>query len=229
MEWLTIGLVLFAGAQVFVQVRTEQQRLRERQAEEERADDLALQLALAEHFRIDGLADEWERADLVELSCLGVLNPSEVLPRDWSTVMSALARLSVESGFLGSVALTLAHDTARRIAMLNSVVTDVIKSTAETFALRDRYPNATSVDSMVSTVRVNNSERVGDLEKQIRTMTRDLARLIFDAGRQSPRADISRVLKFRDDMRSDFGKRAVARTREPEGKALETGDKSGQS
>jgi hypothetical protein len=210
MEWLTIGLVIFAGAQIFVQVRTEQGRLRERQEDEERAEDLAFQLAWAEHFRIDGLADEWERADLVQLSCLGILNPADVLPRDWTTVMSALAHLSVESGYLGGVALTLAHDTARKIGALNSVVRDVIK----------KYPADSSTVTMAETVHAHHPEMLADLQKQIRATSRDLSRLMFDAVAQSRRAKIHRVMDFSDDMRSSFGKRAVQAIKEREQESL---------
>ncbi len=87
MEWLTIGLVLFAGVQAIVQVRTENQRKQERKTDRERSDDLAFQLAWAEQFRIDALAEEWDETetDLVSLSCLGVLNPSD---SRWSSGMA---------------------------------------------------------------------------------------------------------------------------------------------
>jgi len=211
MEWLTVGLVLFAGAQVFALGRTEDQRKRERKIDRERSDDLAFQLAWAEQFRIDGLADEWDRADLVSLSSMGVLNPGDVLPRDWTAVISALVSLSVESGYLGGVAITLAHDTARRIAMLNSLVADVIR----------KYPEDTSLVDMAATVRGHHPETIANLETQIRTTTRDLSRLLFDSLRQSPRADLFRQMNFREDMRSMFGQRAVLAIKEREGEALE--------
>jgi len=218
MEWLTVGLVLFAGAQVFAQGRTEDQRKRERKTDRERADDLAFQLAWAEQFRIDGLADEWDREDLVSLSSMGVLDPADVLPRDWTAVISALVSLSVESGYLGGVAITLAHDTARRIAMLNSLVADVIR----------KYPEDTSLVDMAATVRGHHPETIASLETQIRTTTRDLSRLLFDSLRQSPRADLFRQMNFRDDMRSMFGQRAVLAIKQREGEAWERAKKRHQ-
>jgi hypothetical protein len=173
-------------------------------------DDLAYQLAFAEHFRIDRLADEWERTDLVSLSCLGVLNPSDALPRDWTTVMSALARLSVESGYLGGMALTLAYDTARKIGALNSIVRDVIK----------KYPAESPTATMAETVHSHHPEMLADLEKQIRSNSLDLARLIFDAVNQSPRARVLRVMDFTDEMHSSFGKHAVETIKERERESL---------
>ena len=207
-EWLTIGLLIFAGVQILVPHLAERRRISERQADDERASDVAFQTAWAEHFRIDGLADEYERLDLLQLAALGVLNPDDVLPRDWSVVMSALARLGPEAGYLGGVALTLGHDTARNIATLNALIKN----------FQRMYPNE-GAERIAELVRNNRKREVDELEKKIRQMTRDLGLLMFDAVRQSPRADVHRIMNFRDDMRSQFGKTAVKAIKEREQKA----------
>lgn len=209
MEWLTIGLVLFAGAQIFVQVRTEQQRLNEREADDARALDVAWQIAWAEHFRIDQLSDEWQQLDLVQLSALGVLNPSDVLPRDWSVLMSSLARLSLESGYLGGLALTLGHDLARSVATLNAIVKSV----------QHDYP-IEGPERIVHLAREQRKKELQELETKIPNMTRDLSLLLFDAVRQSPRADITRDMNLNDDMRSIFGKYTSEALLERQRKAL---------
>lgn len=219
-EWLTIGLMVFAGVQVYVPHRAEQQRLRERaldelekQGQRDRDEDMSFQITWSEHLRLDALADDWDKEDLLRLSTLGVLDPEHVLPRDWSVIMTALARLSREAGVLGAVALSLGHDTARNIASLNGLVE----------GFRVQYPNR-GPEEIQSLVRSNRGGQVDALQKDIKRDTRNLALLLWDAVRHSPRADIARVLDFHDDMTSEIGKAAVAalKEREQTGLAQET-------
>jgi hypothetical protein len=218
LEWLTAGLAFFALAQVVVQVRSERQRQRERCEDKTRADDEAMQLAWAEYFRIDRLAVEWEKADIVSMAALGVLRASDVLPRDWTTMMGALAHLSIESGYLGGVALTLGHDTERLVATLNSLVEAERAKDNAAFRLRNEYGNA-SMTYVAKSLRSSQPDAVKELEKHIKGNVRDLANLLWDAVRQSPRTDIIRQLDFHDDMVSSFGKGAVREIKAREQKA----------
>ena len=206
-EWLTVGLVIFAGVQILVPHLAERRRISERKADDDRANDVAFQLVWAEHFRLDQLAEMFECEDLVQLAALDVLNSGEVLPRDWSVVMSGLARLSQESGYLGGVALALGHNTATRIAVLNGLVD----------SFRKQYPDK-SPDELVEMVRHNRKKEAEQLQDTIRANTRDLSRLMWDAVRHSPRADVVRNMNFREDMQSKFGQnaaRAVAKRGKP--------------
>lgn len=212
---LTIGLLLFAGMQWWVTKRSEAARRRERAADEQardreadRALDAAFQLVWAEHFRLDGLADQWDREDLVVLSALGVLSPDDVLPRDWTVVIRAVSQLSVESGFLGGVAMTRAHDMARSIASLNGVVQGIAR----------QYPQ----HAPAHIIQVAHSSYRGETDPIVRAIrhgTRDLSLLLWDAARQSPRADLDREMNFRDDMRSESGRVAIGALKAREAEA----------
>src|SRR4051794_8730640 len=110
MNVLTFGLLVFAGAQVWVTYRGEVYRRKERAADEasrtrseEHELDLPYQALWAEHFRLDALTDHLESADLVQMSLSGVLRPEDLIPRDWSTQTRMLGRLGVEAGYLGGV------------------------------------------------------------------------------------------------------------------------------
>jgi hypothetical protein len=203
---LTFGLLLFAGMQWWVTYKGERTRRLERAHDEalaaensERDQDRAFQTVWAEHFRLDGLAVSWERQALVLLSALGVLHPADLLPKDWTTIVEALGLLGRESGFLGGIALTLAHDTEREVATLNAVVNGFTRKYSEQ-----------SPGEIAQLVRHHRREEVAELEARIRRMVRDLSNMLWDAARQSPRADVERVLNFKDDMHSEFARRAAA-------------------
>jgi hypothetical protein len=223
-EWLTLGLLVFAAVQVAVQVATEIGRRRER-AEDERIRlasnahelDISFQTVWAEQFRLEGLANAWDHADLIELSVLGVLRSEDVLPRDWTVVMHALARLGSEAGYLGSVAMTLSHDTARQIATFNESVKE--------FATHCPHPGAAN---KMRFVQDQYGPQLEPHQKGIRTGLRELSLLLWDATRHSEPASRHRVLDFKDDLSSEFGQHAVtalaerAKAREVDAKRLST-------
>lgn len=202
---LTVGLLFFAGMQWWVTREAERTRARERSADEdtaqrndEREQDRAFQTVWAEHFRLDALAEQWAAQDLVQLSALRVLRAADVLPRDWSVVMAALSRLSTEAGYLGALALTLAHDAERDVAILNGIIEGMAR----------QYPNK-GPEEIAQMVRQNRGRDVAQAENNVKERTRDLALLMWDAARHSPRADVDRTMDFRDDMRSPFGRHMV--------------------
>jgi len=224
---LTLGLLVFAGMQWWVTHKAEESRREERfqdkTDERERRDqelDRAFQTVWAEHLRIEALADYWDEHDFVTLSALGVLRASDLLPRNWTTIMEALGVLGRESAFLGAVAVALAHDAEREVAALNAIVGGYTR----------QYPDK-SPDEIANLVRHNRGNDVLILEKNIKKLARDLANMMWDAARQSPRADVPRELKFHDDMYSDYARAAVEalKKREPnplvpiEGKAPNAG------
>lgn len=203
---LTVGLLIFAGMQWWVTRASEQNRLAERaddaavrQQVSEEEQDRAFQTIWAEHFRLEGLAESWERADLVHLAALGILRSSELLPRDWSTMVTALGRIGRESGFLGGVAIRLAHDVERQVAELKALVDGFAR----------QYPQR-SPNEVATLTRENANAACTRLEGIIRILARDLSNLVWDAARQSPRAELVRTLNFSDEMHSKFGKTAVA-------------------
>jgi hypothetical protein len=122
MEWLTLGIVIFAGAQLWIQHRAELARVKERQSDVKEAGDQTYQALWAEHFRLESLADQWETENILELAALGTLTPDTVLPENQADAAREFARLGVEAGYLGGVALTFAHDLSRYMRRLEGVV-----------------------------------------------------------------------------------------------------------
>lgn len=201
MLWLTFGLLVFAGVQVWIQHRSEMTRTAERKSDLDTATDVTWQIAYAEHFRLNALAERWERHDLVLLSAIGVLNARDVLPRDWGTVTRSLAGLGPEAGMLGALAVTLSHDVAADVATLNSVV--------QSYA--SQMPAHSSPDVVVKEVRSTRGEALDKIVSSIRGNLREIAFALGDAVLLSPRAHVERDFVFRDDMKSRIGKEAAKR------------------
>jgi hypothetical protein len=199
MEWLTIGLVIFAGIQVGLQARVERQRKAERRADQDEALDRAFQYVWAEHFRLEGLADELDRRDLIEMAFLGILRPEEVLPGDWGKLTEAMATLSREAGFLGGMAVGLCHDVERSIRIL---VTSI--DSFETHG-----PTEVSALERVQWLRHQYGKDVAPWEAAVRKGVRELSTLLWDVARHNPRVSVDRRLEFSDDLKSEFAKAAV--------------------
>lgn len=205
MEWLTIGLVLFAGAQVWIQHRAERNRRAEserdeqnRLSAEQRALDRTYQALWAEHFRLESLASQWDEADVLELAVLGVLGTDTVIPSNRSAVAGDFAILGPEAGYLGGVALTFANDLARQIALLVGLVA----------SYRREYPEKGDAD-LVALIRHNRSDEVATLEASLRKGVRELSLQYWDAISHSASAKIQRKLDFRDQLRSELAQQAV--------------------
>ena len=220
MTLLTVGLLVFAGVQVYIQNRNENARKAERRADRDDAIDRAFHLTWAEHFRLDSLANQLNKRDLIEMSVLGVLRSEDVLPRDWAEVTKALSSLSREAGFLGGVANTLAHDLAHQIALFNGSV-------------RGFASGAPSMSdaARVEWIQARHRNDLTEWETSIRNDAKELALLMWDASIHNPRANVSRTLAFSDDMTSRIGKIAVQAIakRANEGEALGPGARQADS
>lgn len=209
---LTFGLLWFARRQWQVtNVQAELQDKSEQVRAKERADDLALQrageersldrdfqLVWAEQFRLEGLADDLDTADLVEQAGLRVLQRDDLLGPRAADVLAALSRLGVEAGFLGGVAQSLSHDAALALARLQGLVD----------GYATMYPGKGPSEITVL-VRQNRGRECKDLEQEIRAKTRDLSLLLWDAVSHSPRANVYREMHFSDNMTSQIGPAAV--------------------
>jgi len=205
MEWLTIGLVVFAGVQVLVQHWSERRRVKERREDVKLRDEAAVkardriyQDLWAEHFRLDSLAAQWKEADLLELAVLGVLNVEEVLPVDRTSAAAKFAGLGLEAGYLGGVGLTFASDLARHIALLNGLVR----------SFRSMQPGLTDAD-LLQVIGTTQTEYVTKLEDSLRRGVRELSILYWDAISHSEAGSVQRTLNFKDDMQSEFARTAV--------------------
>ena len=199
MSLLTVGLMVFAGTQIWVQWRNELQRRAEREADRDEYTERAFQLAWSEHFRLEALAEHLRRADLIELAILGVLKPEDVLPRDWTAVAQSLGSLSREAGYLGGVALAMGHDIERQIG--------IFVDSARAFA---REAPMAGDSERVAWVRAEHGEDLEPWEKSVRELVTQLGLLYWDAASHNPRIAVEQRLDFSDDMKSSFGKAAVA-------------------
>ena len=82
-EWLTIGLVVFAGVQVLIQYRDfrERRRAARPRRRSQRIDQARTNLTV-EWYRMRRIAQQWNGVDLVQGAEVGQLYPEEILPRD---------------------------------------------------------------------------------------------------------------------------------------------------
>jgi hypothetical protein len=136
---------------------------------------------------------------LVEMSLLGVLQPDEVVPRDWSRLTESLSTLSGEAGWLGGIAIGLCHDVQRSIGILVSSV--------EGFA-REGNPELGSI-AQIQYVKRYHASDLQPWEAAVRTGVRELSALLWDAARHNPRMELTRQLNFADDLTSEFARLAV--------------------
>jgi hypothetical protein len=198
MNLLTFGLLVFAGVQVWLQHRVEQQRRLERKAERDAEIVRAFQLAWSEHFRLDGLARSCAKYDLIEMALLGVLRPGDVLPRDWGRVIESLTSLSPEAGYLGAVALSYGHEVERAIATYVASVAAFAEA-----------PGKVPLGEKIEWIRKHRDEALAPWEKTIREHTKQLALILSDAAAHNPQARDRKTFVFHDDMESEFARIAT--------------------
>jgi len=198
-SWLTFGLLVFAGVQLWLQYVAEATRKSEREHDEQLRAMRAVQLVWAEHFRVDAFADWLASSSVLELASLRVLRAEDVLPNDWTRLVEALTVISTESGYLGGVALTQCRNLERDIA----VYLADIDATLET------CPGGTLVDRQ-KWLRDHYDEKLARQEESIRRNARQLALLYWDALSQGPHSSRNLNLQFSPELKSDFAKAAVA-------------------
>lgn len=198
-ELLTLGLVLFAAAQVIVQVRTERLRQTERTADLDEALDQAFQYAWAEHFRFESLADVLQRSDLIELATLDLLRPEDVRLTDPVHLLRSLSMSGREAGVLGGILLGASVDVQRTVGIFVGSVKAFARSA----------PASMTEAEKVQWIRTEHGEDLEPWEKATRDLVKEIALLMWDAVKHSPRAAINRELHFSDDLSSRMAQAAV--------------------
>ena len=172
-EWLTVGLLIFAGVQSIVQIRTERTRRDERIADREERLERSFQYAWAEHFRFESLANAFDRFDLVELALLDVLRPTTVVPHDAGKFIEALTEAGREAGVLGGVTFGVLTDLERTVGIfVNSVK-----------AFSREIPPGMQENAKPRWVRDNYGLDLDPWEKSIRELTRQVALLNVGRGK----------------------------------------------
>ena len=198
-EWLTLGLVVFAAVQVAVQLRSEVVRKKELKADKEEALDQAFHYAWAEHFRLSSLADVMRRSDLIEMALLGLLRPEDVRPADTVQFLKALAQSGREAGVLGGFFLGASVDVERSVGLL-------VRSVQ---AFAKEAPTGLTDAGRVKWIRTKYGKHLEPWEKSTRTLVEDLANVAWDAIQHSPRTRVYRELRFSDALTSKMSEAAV--------------------
>jgi hypothetical protein len=199
MNLLTFGLLFFAGMQYWVMRSGERNRIAEREADQQHDLNHAYQLLWAESWRLEAIADDWADADLVFLALSSDLNPDFVRSGDWSEQMRAYARLGLESGYLGGVALARSQELARAISRFREGIEQAAPEVqGETIGQR-----ATRARASVS------PQRLQFAEKEIQNGVRDLSLLVLDAISHSPHGTSRIELKFKDTFYSKAARAAA--------------------
>ena len=218
--WLTVGLLFSAASQAALQGWAAQlsrkaaddesdRRRKEHNAGDivrrrigEAEQDTSFLEVWAESFRVESIANQWDEQDLVELSTLGLLDPLTIKPADASSLTRSAARLGHESGYLVGVAITLASDIAHQVAVFNRNIEELAGQ------FKAAYPGAHAYE-VTNAVKGQGGKELQERATHLRRGVRDLALLLWDAARHSPRADVNRSLNFRDDMQSTFARDAA--------------------
>ncbi len=198
-EWLTVGLLIFAGVQSIVQIRTERTRRDERIADREERLERSFQYAWAEHFRFESLANAFDRFDLVELALLDVLRPTTVVPHDAGKFIEALTEAGREAGVLGGVTFGVLTDLERTVGIfVNSV--KAFSREIPPGMQENAKPNGSGTITVLTWIR---GERDG------RELTRQVALLNVGRGKTQSQGSRERTLRLFNEFASDLAASAV--------------------
>ena len=115
-----IGLLVFAGMQWWLTRNAEKSRLSERRLDKQQSLDSSYGVVWAEYNRILRLSERFGSADVVLAVHTGILNPADVLPRDWAQSTVTLGQLGLVSAELGAVAYSPLHEVATRIRRMQT-------------------------------------------------------------------------------------------------------------
>ena len=167
-EWLTIGLVVFAGVQVLIQYRDFRERRREHDRDEAKRIDQARTNLTFEWYRMRSIMQQWTALDLVTSIQVGQFDPDEILPHDRRSLVTDIARLGETSTFLVMDCLENADDAAK----IAKRVVGMVKRFTQ--AELNELPNAenvetyqATVDQLVTTIRLLALEATNCLEDAI--------------------------------------------------------------
>lgn len=191
-DWLTAGLVFFASVQVAVMWWTEGRRSRERHEDRLREIDRAIVTLRAESFRAFTVTRRWKNVDLFQEAVAGVLQPEEILPVDFPSVVAAGSALGPAAANICLAGLQLLEDASklvRNFTQYASMIGGAI-----------RY---THLGIMPPNLREDAEKRIRDLiwvaEEAVRTLE--------DAAEQSPRAQVPLDLRIMTGAKSDVARR----------------------
>jgi len=117
-NWMTpvaTGVVAFFGGVQIWQARKESK-------DRQRA---AFASLYAEYLHLSSLSAEWADEDLIELARSHALQPEDMLPRDWGTLIRLLGEVGSATGALGAMAYQTVAQASKRARVLVHLVTSL--------------------------------------------------------------------------------------------------------
>lgn len=151
-EWLTIGLVVFAGAQVWMQDRGFRKRIAERKEEEDRRIDQARTHLTIEWYRMRNIAAQWIHVDIATSIHFHQFNPGEILPHDRRSLVSDIARLGETPTLLAMESLLNAENAAILAKQLVVMVEQMANSNREILPDETLKTYESGVNSLVASI-----------------------------------------------------------------------------
>jgi hypothetical protein len=168
-DWLTIGLVIFAGAQVWTQDRELRERRRQRDHEQDQRIDQARTHLTIEWYRMRNISQQWTKVDLMKSIQVGQFDPEEILPYDRRSLLSDIARLGETPTLLVMESCDNADDAIkvakRLVAMVERFTAVIRKDLPETAEKMASYRSA--IDETVATARLLALEATNCLEDAV--------------------------------------------------------------
>jgi hypothetical protein len=200
----SIALVLFALAQVAIMYWGERNRGREREEDERaRERDQLEQLNLAEAtlhaewFRIWTVAKQWRSANLIERAANGELNPSDLLPRDWSNVTQVIGRLGVLPSRLASYGFVRCNDAVALAGRFIHNAREFLMGRPSPGPMREAYDHH-MLPALI------------EQEEQLKRAAEEAANVLQDAVEHSPQAKTLHTVQWNDTLRSETARRLKA-------------------
>lgn len=195
MEWLTIGLLVFAGVMILVEHRRDLRTRQKDEAAEERDIAIAARTVHAEAFRLFQLADRFERPgfDFVQYAADGMLNPNEARLGDPSLMAQMLARLGKLPANLGVPAITLASDSAAAAADFAKI------------AIEEMGPRMPVQGAGPMRFRKYSDEQLRQMADGVIFGIRETGLLLEDALQQHPSAHATFPAEFLTEPKSGLG------------------------
>ena len=188
-----IAIALAVGAGSYFQwrlaERTERRATGERRENDTREREAAYRALWAEWYRMWAVSHRWSQADLIAEASAGLLNPSDILPKDWPSATGHLAKLGSLPSYLGGYAFVLAHDAAELARRLNAETARLPE-----FTRTQRQHLTGFVESMTPALR--------NVEASLKSKAAEVSLLLQDALDHSGDVSDRREYKFNDVLHS---------------------------
>jgi hypothetical protein len=169
-DWLTIGLVIFAGAQVWTQDREFRERRLQRDREKNQRIDQARTHLTIEWYRMRSISQQWTKVDLAKSIQVGQFDPEEILPPDRRSLVSDIGRLGETPTLLVMESFDNADDAAKIAKRIVAMVGRFTEATRQG-VLPDSAENLetyqSTIEDLVTSIRLLALEATNCLEDAV--------------------------------------------------------------